>query len=79
MFAGGYGVFGYSAVVDVWDSDTLDWKVDHGLVLSIAREELVATSVGMYALFAGGIEPPNDWPSNVVDLLQIITTDQVHR
>ena len=51
--AGGGGLYGYSNVVDLYNSASGTWSTAQ---LSVARHELAATSVGNVAIFAGGYD-----------------------
>jgi hypothetical protein len=55
-----------TTVVDIWDSQTFDFLENPGN-LSVARLNIAATSVGKYALFAGG-STMNATSINTVDI-----------
>ena len=63
LFAGGYyfnsnANYGVYSIVDIYDTSLTKRNC---LELSVAREDVAATTVGNYALFAGGYNPYDDY------------------
>jgi len=68
LFAGGRSSLGVSRFVDVLDTQTMNWTTAN---LTLARAAIMATTVGDYAIFAGGgfLDPMGIiMPSDVVDI-----------
>ena len=63
LFAGGYGVLGYSSAVDIYNASTNAWST---ATLSQARDFLAGATAGSDVLFAGGLS--SSGYSNVVDI-----------
>lgn len=61
-----------SSVVDIFDSETLEWTT---ATLSVARGGLAATTAGRYAFFAGGVtgQKSSDIALDTVDIFDSIT------